>query len=63
MVVTDEPGYYKEGGFGIRIEDDLVVVKKSTEGFLGFENLTIAPYERNLIDLRLLSQNDKDYVN
>lgn len=63
MVVTDEPGYYKEGGFGIRIEDDLVVVKKSAEGFLGFENLTIAPYERNLIDLRLLSQNDKDYIN
>ncbi|EAS02360.3 Xaa-pro aminopeptidase, putative (macronuclear) [Tetrahymena thermophila SB210] len=63
MIVTDEPGYYKEGHFGIRIEDDLVVVKKPTEGFLGFENLTLVPYDRNLIDLSLLTQADKDYIN
>lgn len=63
MVVTDEPGYYKEGQFGIRIEDDLVVVKKAQEGFLGFENLTVAPYDRNLIDLSLLSEADKKFIN
>lgn len=55
MVVTDEPGYYKDGEYGIRIEDALMVVNKGN-GFLGFENLTKVPYDRNLMDFNLLSK-------
>ena len=62
MVVTNEPGYYKEGAFGIRIENMLVVEKKR-EGFLGFKNFTVVPYERKLIDLKLLGKNDVEHIN
>ena len=61
MIVTDEPGYYESGKFGIRIENCLLVVKKQ-EGFLGFDNITMTPYDRNLIDLELLSKWDRDYI-
>ncbi|EGR31899.1 hypothetical protein IMG5_100490 [Ichthyophthirius multifiliis] len=61
MIVSDEPGYYKDGEFGIRIEDDLVVINKGNE-FLGFENLTLCPYDRNLIDYTLLTKNDAQFV-
>jgi len=61
MIVTDEPGYYESGKFGIRIENCLLVVKKM-ETFLGFENITMTPYDRNLIDVNLLSKWDKEYI-
>ena len=63
MIVTDEPGYYETGKFGIRIENCLLVVEKETKDFIGFENITLAPYDRNLIDLELLSKWDKEYIN
>lgn len=62
MIVTNEPGYYKEGGFGIRIENILVVEKRGDGAFLGFRNITLVPYERNLINLDLLSDVDIDYI-
>ena len=62
MIVTDEPGYYESGKFGIRIENCLLVVQKQTEGFLGFDNITMTPYDRNLIDLELLSKWDREYI-
>lgn len=61
MIVTDEPGYYETGKFGIRIENCLLVVRKQ-EGFLGFDNITLAPYDRNLIELGLLSKWDREYI-
>jgi len=54
MIVSNEPGYYKNGSFGIRIENLLVVVE-SSPNFWGFENLTLCPYDRNLIKKDLLS--------
>ena len=48
MVVSDEPGFYLEGKFGIRTENDVVVVKKCENefnNFLGFEILTLAPID------------------
>lgn len=57
-----EPGYYKEGSFGIRIENLIIVVDKGDE-YWGFENLTMCPYDRNLIDMSLLSPRDVDYIN
>lgn len=56
-----EPGYYKEGAFGIRIENILVVEEKS-EKFLGFRNLTMVPYERKLIDTNL-AKTYLDHIN
>jgi Xaa-Pro aminopeptidase len=61
MIVSNEPGYYKTGAYGIRIEN-LVLVQPadgSTErDMLGFETLTLAPIDRNLVDLALLDEDE-----
>lgn len=68
MIVSNEPGYYKTRGFGIRIEN-LVMVKTVKPGkgaerrLLGFENLTCAPYDLRLIDPKLLTTTQIDWVN
>ena len=57
MVVSNEPGYYKTGAYGIRIEN-LVAVTEGDEaenGFLGFETLTLAPIDRALIEPGMLT--------
>jgi Xaa-Pro aminopeptidase len=66
MILSNEPGYYKTGGYGIRIENLVLVVEKG-EGedgkpFLGFETLSHAPIDRNLIDVGLLTQAERDWV-
>jgi Xaa-Pro aminopeptidase len=62
--VSDEPGYYKDGEYGIRIENVIMVVKHEFhENRLKFENLTVFPYCRELIDKSLLSNQDIDYIN
>ena len=60
-IITNEPGYYKKDNFGIRIENEVLVVKKDEE-HLGFENLTFIPYERNLMDMSLISNDFKKYI-
>ena len=60
MIVSNEPGYYKEGHYGIRIEN-LVFVKKF-KNKLFFENLTLAPLEKDLINFKLLTRVEKDYL-
>lgn len=68
MVVSNEPGYYKTGSYGIRIEN-LVMVQalKSAKGWerklLGFETLTCAPYDIRLIDTSLLNKEEAQWVN
>jgi Xaa-Pro aminopeptidase len=64
MIVSNEPGYYKEGGYGIRIEN-LILVQKADEAgkFLHFETLTLAPIDRNLIDVSLLSDAELTWLN
>ncbi len=66
MVVSDEPGLYREGAFGIRIENLLVVIEdEKTEfgRFLAFEDLTRVPYERDLIEPALLNEREIAQVN
>lgn len=57
--LSNEPGCYLEGAFGVRIENLVTVVALPGDGtfgeFLGFENLTLCPYDRKLIDCALLS--------
>ena len=60
-IITNEPGYYEKDAFGIRIENEVLVVEKEGN-LLGFENLTYLPYERNLIDLDLVSNDFKKYI-
>ena len=60
MILSNEPGYYKKGQYGIRIEN-LVYVKKINNN-LHFENLTLAPIEKDLINFNLLSAKEKDYL-
>ena len=60
MIVSNEPGFYKNGKFGIRIEN-LVFVKKIKKN-VSFENLTLAPIDTDLIDFKLLNKKEKDYL-
>lgn len=67
MIVSNEPGYYKEGAYGIRIENlQYVTPAEDIEGgdiaMLGFECLTFAPLSRRLIVLELLTPNERDWV-
>jgi len=64
MCVSDEPGYYQDGEFGIRIENVIMVQqhKKHSNRFC-FENLTVAPYCRELIDTSILQQDLIAYIN
>ena len=60
MILSNEPGYYKKGKFGIRIEN-LVYVKKLKKKLL-FENLTLAPIDIDLIDFKQLTLEEKNYL-
>ena len=60
MILSNEPGYYKKGSYGIRIEN-LVFVKKVKKKIC-FENLTLAPIEKDLINFNLLTKSEKDYL-
>ena len=66
MILSNEPGYYRAGSFGIRIENLLLVTEIDIPGSeresYGFETLTLAPYDRNLIDTSLLSQTELEAI-
>ncbi|CAL9027017.1 unnamed protein product [Prunus brigantina] len=69
MTVTDEPGYYEDGKFGIRLENVLIINEADTKfnfgdkGYLQFEHITWAPYQRKLIDLGLLAPEELEWLN
>ncbi len=60
MILSNEPGYYKKNKFGIRIEN-LVYVNKKNRNLI-FENLTMAPIEKDLINYNLLTISEKNYL-
>ena len=60
MILSNEPGYYEEGKFGIRIEN-LIFVEKINKK-LKFNNLTMAPIDKDLINEKLLNSNEKKYL-
>lgn len=68
MIVSNEPGYYRSGVFGIRIEN-LVLVREETEisggdqPMLGFETLTLAPIDQRLIDPKLMTDDELHWLN
>ena len=65
MIVSNEPGYYKPGAYGIRCENLILVVEsKVGDGkFLEFETLTLAPFDLRLIDETLLLPPERDWLN
>jgi len=62
MIVSDEPGYYKTGAYGIRIENLVVVTPAPLPGaereLLGFETLTLAPIDRALVEPSLMTADE-----
>ena len=60
MILSNEPGFYEEGKFGIRIENLLYIKKENRK--LMFKNLTLAPIEKDLINFKKLSNIEKDYL-
>lgn len=66
MVLSNEPGLYREGEYGIRTENLMVCVEKETTAFgkfFGFETLTLCPIDTRLIDFELLSENERKWLN
>ncbi|AKR56331.1 Xaa-Pro aminopeptidase [Devosia sp. H5989] len=65
QVISNEPGYYKDGGFGIRIENLVHVVESPVgEGkYLEFETLTLAPIDLRLVEKKLLTDDERDWLN
>ena len=66
MIISNEPGFYEEGRFGIRIEN-LILVQTSKVGsnnsFLEFETLTFVPIDSRLISINLLDNNEREWIN
>ena len=60
MILSNEPGYYKKDKYGIRIEN-LIYIKKNRNK-LYFENLTLAPIDKDLINFDLLTNDEKSYL-
>uniref|UniRef100_A0A674CDV0 Xaa-Pro aminopeptidase 1 n=1 Tax=Salmo trutta TaxID=8032 RepID=A0A674CDV0_SALTR len=69
MIVSDEPGYYEDGLFGIRIENVVLVVPAKpkynyrNKGSLTFEPLTLVPIQAKMVNTDLLTQKERDWVN
>lgn len=66
MILSNEPGYYREGAFGIRIENLIAVEPRDIKGaerdMLGFETLTMIPIDRRLIEVGLLTKGEKAWL-
>jgi len=67
MILSNEPGYYREGAYGIRIEN-LIVVEEAVDlgdnrDQLSFETITFAPIDRRLIDANALAPFEREWLN
>ncbi len=62
MIISNEPGYYKAGAFGIRLENLVLVESRQIDGaeddYMGFETLTLVPFDASLLDLSLMTPDD-----
>lgn len=67
MILSNEPGYYAEGQYGIRIENLVVVVEVGrtfqNKKLLGFETLTLAPIDTRLVDVAMLTSDERNWLN
>ena len=63
MIISNEPGYYENKRYGIRIENLVLVRKSSFKNFYEFETLSLFPYEKNLINKKLLNIGQIKWIN
>ena len=68
MIISNEPGYYKQGAYGIRIENlvlvtDAAIPKGGDRPTMGFETLTLVPIDQRLIDVGLLDRHERAWLN
>ncbi len=63
MLSSNEPGFYKEGYYGIRLENLLLVVSDEQKGYLRHEHMTLFPFDASLIQLDLLTLEEKHWIN
>ena len=67
MVCSNEPGFYKAGAFGIRIENLVVVTPAGRSGrraqMMGFETITLVPIDLNLVESSLLTDDERGWLN
>src|SRR3546814_1168757 len=68
MIISNEPGYYNTGAYGIRIENLLVVtpatmIEGGERPMLGFETLTLAPIDLNCVEASLLTAEEIEWLN
>lgn len=64
MILSNEPGYYKENEYGIRIENLVIVVpSQSFNGFYEFETITLAPIDLNMVDPSYLAKHEIEWLN
>ena len=61
MILSNEPGYYKEGHYGIRLEN-LQRVVEIDDKFLAFKSLTLVAFESKLIDFKMLTYPEKKWL-
>jgi Xaa-Pro aminopeptidase len=67
MILSNEPGYYRAGAYGIRLENLVIVEKREVKGaereMYGFETITLAPFDLNCVEPKLLAQEEMDWLN
>jgi Xaa-Pro aminopeptidase len=67
MILSNEPGYYKAGEYGIRIENLVLVERRDVAGaeqeMMGFETLTFAPLDRHLVVVAMLTDAEREWLN
>ena len=63
MLSSNEPGYYKEGEFGMRIENLILATNSAIPGFMEFETVTLYPFDHTLIDKSRLTKDEINWIN
>ena len=63
MLLSNEPGYYRQGEWGIRTETLITVTAPDADGFMGFETITLCPIDRRLIDPTMMLPAERDWLN
>ena len=63
MVTSNEPGYYEDGAYGIRIENLVITTESKSDGYLEFETITLFPIATDLIDMNLMTADETAWLN
>ena len=63
MLLSNEPGYYRAGEWGIRTENLIAVTQGDENGFMRFETITLCPIDRRLVDVSMLPDAERDWLN